>query len=170
MFKIEWGKLDPDDDYLISSDGQVKSMKRGKERLLKLINRNGYLYFGYCKDGKKTKLDVHRCVAKVFHGDRSSEGLYALHKDGNRLNNKKENIYWGTPKQNMKDKIRHGTIFRPQGEKCGSAKLKEADIYGIRELRSTGVTQQEIADFFGVSRRLISYILSGKRWAHLANA
>ena len=166
-----WGKLDPDDDYLISSDGQVKSTWGGKEKLLKLVTGSkGYLCFSYHKDGKQKILEVHRCVAKVFLGDRSAEGLHALHEDGNKLNNKKENLYWGTHEQNMKDKIRHGTVFRPQGEKCGSAKLKEADIYGIRELRSTGVTQQEIADFFGVSRRLISYILSGKRWAHLANA
>ena len=163
-----WGKLDPEDDYLISSDGQVKSTKFGKERLLKLgTTSNGYLCFVYCKDGKKTTLKVHRCVAEVFLGDRSAEGLYVLHKDGNKLNNKKENLYWGTQQQNMNDRTRHGTVFRPQGEKQGNSKLKEADIYKIRELRLTGMTHQKIADFFGVNQSLISYILSGKLWAHL---
>ena len=168
MFKIEWGKLDPDDDYLISSDGQVKSTWFGKERLLKLSDRgNGYLCFKYYKDGKRTTLYVHACVAKVFLGDRSAEGLYALHKDGDPLNNKKENLYWGTHEQNMKDKIRHGTVFRAQGETNGKAKLKEADIYKIRELRSTGMLQREIAAVYGVADSLICQILSGKKWAHI---
>ena len=163
-----WGKLDPDDDYLISSDGQVKSTWSGKERLLKLCDRGkGYLCFDYHKDGKRTTLYVHSCVAKVFLGDRSAEGLLALHEDGNSLNNKKENLYWGTHQQNMKDMIRHGTI--PKGEKNGSAKLKEADIHGIRELGSTGMSQRKIAAVYGVHNSQISYILSGKYWAHLAN-
>ena len=162
----EWEKLDPDDDYLISSDGQVKSTWYGKEKLLKLINRgNGYLCFAYCKDGKRTTLSVHNCVAKVFLGDRSAEGLHVLHEDGNRLNNKKENLYWGTHEQNMKDMIRHGTAAK--GEKNAKSKLKDADIYKIRELRSTGMLQTEIAAFFGVSQRLISLILLGKQWAHI---
>ena len=164
-----WGKLNPEDDYLISSDGQVKSTKWGKERLLKLSTRSdGYLCFGYCKDGKQTTLEVHRCVAKVFLGDRSAEGLYALHKDGDPLNNKKENLYWDTQKQNREDMIRHGTVLK--GEKHRNSKLKEADIYKIRELRSTGMTQQKIAEFFGVSISLICQILSGKIWTHLADA
>ena len=165
---VVWGKLDPEDNYWISIDGQVKSTWSGKERLLKLsTGSNGYLNFGYYKDGKKTTLEVHRCVAKVFLGDRSSEGLYALHKDGNSLNNNVENLYWGTHEQNMMDMIRHGTVARLQGEKHGRSKLKEADIYKIRELRLTGMSQQKIAAIFDVNRSLISDILLGKRWAHI---
>ena len=163
-----WGKLDPTDDYLISSDGQVKSMKWGKERLLKLsTGSKGYLYFGYCKDGKKTMLEVHRCVAKVFLGDRSAEGLQVRHYDGNKLNNNRENLVWGTSQEDANDRIRHGTVPRLKGETNGNSKLTEADIYGIRELRSTGMTLQKIADFFGVTHSLISFILSGKLWAHI---
>ena len=128
----------------------------------------GYLGFGYWKDGKKTTLNVHSCVAKVFLGDRSEEGLQALHEDGNSLNNKKENLYWGTHDQNMKDMIRHGTSTK--GEKHPSAKLKEADIYKIRELGSTGMSLREIAAVFGVHKSRISEILSGKSWAHVSDA
>ena len=154
-----WGKLDPTDDYLISSDGQVMSTKWGKERLLKLSTRKkGYLCFGYCKDGKPTTLDVHSCVAKVFLGDRSAEGLQVRHYDGNKLNNNRENLIWGTAQEDANDKIRHGT---------SGIKLKETDIYKIRELRSTGMLHREIATIFGVHQSLIGYILSGKSWAHL---
>lgn len=161
-----WGKLDPEDDYLISSDGRVKSTKSGKKRLLKLHpNKKGYLTFGYCKDGKLTILLVHRCVAKVFHGDRSSEGLQVRHYDGNKLNNNRENLIWGTAQEDANDKIRHGTSGK--GETNGNAKLKEADIYKIRVLRSAGMTLRHIAALFGVSNSQISVILRGKKWAHV---
>ena len=162
-----WGKLNPEDDYLISSDGQVKSTKWGKERLLKLSTRSdGYLCFGYCKDGKQTTLEVHRCVAKVFLGDRSAEGLIVLHGEKGALDNSLENLYWGTYSDNNGiDKVRDGTTVK--GEKNGRAKLKEEDIYKIRELRSKGMTLQKIADLFGVTNVLISAILRGKRWAHI---
>lgn len=146
---------------MISSDGQVKSTKFGKERLLKLADSsNGYLNFGYYKDGKRTTLFVHRCVAIVFLGDRSAEGLYVLHKDGNQLNNNVDNLYWGSPQENMKDKIKHGTDAK--GEKHGNSKLTEADIYKIREHRSRGMTHRDIANIFGVSTALIGYILRGE--------
>ena len=162
-----WGKLDPEDNYLISSDGQVKSLKWGKERLLKLSTANtGYLCFSYHKDGKKTTLNVHSCVAKVFLGDRSAEGLIVLHGKKGQSDNSLENISWGTQKQNCGvDKVRDGTSNR--GERCGTSKLKEADIHKIRELRSTGMTYRKIADIFGVHNTLIGSILRGKTWVHL---
>ena len=142
------------------------STKWGKERLLKLATgSNGYLSFSYRKDGKTTRLEVHRCVAKVFHGDRSSEGLQVRHYDGNKLNNSRENLIWGTAQEDANDKIRHGTSGK--GETNVKAKLKEEDIYKIRELRSAGTTLQKIADIFGVHNTQIARILSGKSWAHL---
>ena len=99
-------------------------------------------------------LEVHRCVAKVFLGDRSSDGLYALHQDGNKLNNKKENLYWGTPVQNQADREKHGTSNR--GNKNPSAVLTALNIPAIRNYYSTGMRMQEIADMFGVGRTAIA--------------
>ena len=162
-----WGKLDPEGDYLISIDGLVMSTRFGKERLIKPAdNGRGYLNFSYCKDGKKTTLNVHSCVAKVFLGDRSAEGLIVLHGKKGQSDNSLENISWGTQKQNCGvDKVRDGTSNR--GERCGTSKLKEADIHKIRELRSTGMTYRKIADIFGVHNTLIGSILRGKTWVHL---
>ena len=161
-----WGKLDPADDYLISIDGQVRSTWFGKEKPIKPVpNGDGYLHFGYCKNGKRTNKLVHRCVAIVFLGDRSAEGLYALHKDGNRLNNKKENLYWGTPAQNQADREKHGTSNR--GEKNPSSKLKAVDIPAIRVCYSIGMTMQEIAFKFGVGRTTIANIINRRKWAHV---
>ena len=162
-----WGKLDPEDNYLISIDGQVRSTWSGKEKLLKLATGSKvYLNFSYHKDGKQTTLKVHRCVAKVFLGDRSAEGLIVLHGEKGALDNSLENLYWGTYSDNNGiDKVRDGTTG--QGEKNGRAKLKEADIHKIRDMKSNGILQKEIAALYGVSKAQISNIVRGKRWAHL---
>lgn len=55
-----------------------------------------------------------------------------------------------------------------RGEKNGQSKLTEEDVVSIKILLREGKhSQQEIADMFGVSRRLIRFIRSGDRWAHV---
>ena len=162
-----WGKLDPDDNYLISIDGQVLSSWSGKDKPIQLLDDGcGRFHFAYCKDGKKTLLKIHRCVAIVFLGDRSSEGLQVLHGKKGRSDNSLENISWGTQSKNHGlDRIRDGTSNR--GERCGTSKLTEADIHKIRDMKSNGILQKEIAALYGVSKAQISNIVRGKRWAHL---
>ena len=161
-----WGKIDPEGNYLISIDGQVMSTKFGKEKPIKAApNGDGYLHFVYCKNGKRTNKLVHHCVAIVFLSDRSSEGLQVLHDRKGKSDNSLENLYWGTHKQNMgPDRVRDGTSNR--GEKNSSSKLTEADIHKIRELRSNGMLQQEIANLFGVGRTTIANIINRRKWAH----
>ena len=53
--------------YQISSLGRVKSLKFGKERILKPIKNNkGYFVLNLLKDGKPKNMKVHRLVAQAF--------------------------------------------------------------------------------------------------------
>jgi predicted XRE-type DNA-binding protein len=50
-----------------------------------------------------------------------------------------------------------------KGEKNGAAKLKDSEAAEIkRRYADGGVTQQQLADEYGVSRPLVSYIISGR--------
>lgn len=53
------------------------------------------------------------------------------------------------------------------GERSHFAKLTEADVRGIHELRADGLTHQAIADGVGVGRTAITRILNGTRWPHI---
>jgi len=161
-----WGKLDPEDHYLCSIDGDVISTCGGETKLLKLSNDGaGYLRFGYCKDGIEIGMRVHRFVAMIFLWDTFVQGLQACHYDGKKLNNKLENLRWDTRKGNGADAIRHGTIAK--GELSGRSKLTEEQVLQIPGLRAEGLTQQAIGDLFGVSNTLICEIMRGKGWQHL---
>ena len=53
--------------YQVSNWGRVKSLKFGKERILKPEkNRNGYLVVNLYKNGKRKHFKIHRLVAEAF--------------------------------------------------------------------------------------------------------
>ena len=49
---------------------------------------------------------VHLLVLRTFHGERPPN-CEARHKNGNRLDNRKDNLCWGTKKQNGRDRVKH---------------------------------------------------------------
>ena len=87
--------------YMVSNWGRVKSIKFGKERILKPVtNSSGYLLVHLCKDGKVKSFTVHRLVAEAF-----IPNPYNLpqvnHRDENKLNNNVDNIEWCTNEYNI---------------------------------------------------------------------
>lgn len=80
--------------YQISNKGRVKSLKYGKERILKpQDNGRGYMIIGLFKNGILKHIKVHRLVAITFISN--PENLSEVnHKDENKKNNCVENLEW----------------------------------------------------------------------------
>jgi hypothetical protein len=57
-------------------------------------------YYGITSS-KHGNLKVHRLVCEAFHGVPNSPNLFVLHIDENALNNKADNLKWGTQKENL---------------------------------------------------------------------
>jgi hypothetical protein len=120
------------------------------------------------------RYNIHRLVLEAFVGHRP-DGMECRHLDGHASNSKLSNICWGTPSENAKDKIRHGTsvmCLRPdlyprlQGEDHPKSKLTNADVFAIKQsLRHE--TQTVIARRYSVSKMTISFIARGLTWKHL---
>lgn len=85
--------------YQVSNFGRVKSLKFGKEQILK-VKKDRYLRIGLCKDGKQKFYMVHRLVALAF-----IPNPYNLpeinHIDEDKTNNKVENLEWCDRKYNI---------------------------------------------------------------------
>ena len=60
-------------------------------------------------EGARRYRTVHRLVCEAFHGPPPEGKPLACHKDGDTLNNRADNLYWGSPEDNMQDALRHGT-------------------------------------------------------------
>lgn len=84
--------------YSINTKGEVFSYKWGrKKKLIQTIARSGYFYISlYDKNNKRKGLLVHRLVAKAFI-ENTFNYREVNHIDGNKLNNKVENLEWVSP-------------------------------------------------------------------------
>ena len=108
-------------------------------------------------------MSAHELVLTAFVGPRP-EGMYGCHRDDCPDNNAVENLYWGTPKQNSADKIRHGN--QPMGETIPWSKLTEDDVRRIREMAGS-ISQDKMAIMFGVQQSHISRIVNRREWRHV---
>jgi hypothetical protein len=109
---------------------------------------------------------VHRLVVEVFIGE-IEEGMVVNHVDGNKLNNNADNLEICTPKENVHHAMRTGLMKPVVGEDAGGALLKESEVVKIYQLIKDGLTNQQIADMFGINFRTVSLIRPGTRWKHL---
>jgi len=105
-------------DYDVSDQGEVRSHKRGRTRLLKAaLNPQGYLVVYLYLDAVLYRRPVHSLVALTFHGPRP-ECWQTRHLDGNPLNNSAENLAYGTRSENVQDCLRHGTHYQASKTHC----------------------------------------------------
>jgi hypothetical protein len=89
-----WKTIEDYPDYMISNMGRVKSLKYGKERIIKqLKNKDGYWRVILCKEGKTKQYYIHRLVAMNFIPNPNNLPIIN-HKDENPSNNCVSNVEW----------------------------------------------------------------------------
>ena len=154
-------------DYEVSDMGKVRSWKNvdfiNPDPLILKEHRekNGYSRVVLRKDSKNHTTLVGHIVLLAFRGLRPM-GFQMSHLDGNRANNKLDNLIWESRVDNERRKIKHGTkLF---GEKHPSHKLNARQVVRIKKLLQIGISEPKIANKFHVSRGCISHISIGDNW------
>jgi hypothetical protein len=151
-------------NYDCSDDGLIRRKDTGRI-LAPAKTGSGYLFFCPSHHGKITRASVHRVVAATFIGP-CPKGLEVNHKNGNRLDNRAQNLEYVTRSENM----RHAHTFSTRkhtslrGNKVRNAKLSETKVRAIRKLLLAGKTQTELANEFGVVKQVIWSIAHNKWW------
>ena len=164
---IEWRAIPGFDGYEVSNDGQVKSLKFKKERIMRIgIWGKGYLSISLRVNGKYQRAYVHRLVASAFIGP-SSMGVN--HIDGDRRNNLVHNLEYCTQGDNVRharDVLGRQIGGRSPGERNGNAKITDEQSVEIRELIDHGLPNREIALQLRVSHQTVSKIRHARAWTH----
>ena len=160
-----------DGKYLICSDGCVITERRKGTNggyLSQRPNSSGYMRVDLRKGKEKHSVFVHRLVADAFV--QKKDGCNCVnHIDGNKKNNKSDNLEWCTHSQNMKHAIATGLSHVPG--LCGANhprhKLTEKEVKEILCLFATGASKRYLAKHYEVSREQISNIVARKHWKNI---
>lgn len=157
-------------DYSVSDQGRIASRKYGKLRMLKpCANSYGYMVVSISSGISRT-LSVHALVAAEFLPPKPSPAHELNHRDGDKANNRADNLEWVTHGENVQhrfDVLGHRAL---RGEAQAMSKLTEEQVLEIRGRRLAGEFLKTIAADYGISRRTVGDIARGRRWAWLTRS
>jgi predicted XRE-type DNA-binding protein len=171
-------------NYGRDRDEQLKSQRRQEDSELESIEKrkqhinlsetcmiwdgaeanSGY---GQVKTGKYRGTTAHRASLIEFTGiDPIDRNIHACHACSNKKCVNPKHLYWGTHKENQRDKVNDGASQR--GSDRWNAKLTEENVLQICFLLdNTDKSQTEIASMFGIDRKSVSHIDRGIIWGWL---
>lgn len=164
--------------YQASTHGRIRSLDREgktcygatrklKGRLLRMTGgKRGYLRIppNICE----TQF-VHRLVAMTFIPNPGRLPVIN-HIDGNKQNNRVENLEWCTQLENMQHAFRTGLaagMDLKKGEDSIAAKLTESQVIEIKRRIKEGERLIDISIDYPVSKSAIAEIKAGRSWGHV---
>ena len=151
--------------FMATVDGEIIG-KRGKP-LKGYIDRCGYREVLLSENGKTKSYLVHRLILATFKPVSDTESYDVNHKNGNKLDNRLENLEWCTRSENIKHAYSTGLERKRCGEEHHAHKLTEGDVRYIKRVyikRDKLFGAVALSRRFEVDRTTIHDIIRGKTW------
>lgn len=177
---VEYRPYPRNPDYLVGSDGTVWTQfvgrtleKTGTWRQVNVTEWRAGVYPCVFIRGLRA-ISIGQIVLETFVGPKPFPTDQCLHfPDRNPQNNAVDNLRWGTCKENHSDRDKHGTTAR--GERHGSAKLTDADVYEILKAYAevkAGTRPQygwmmPFVKKHGITKRILTLIKNRELWTHV---
>ena len=151
-------------------DTMIKSVKWEWRKLKQYTRYDWYMRVNICEWSKIHQWFVHRLVASAFLWLDISKGREqcALHNNDIRNDNRVENIYIGTYKDNAIDRAVRWRGNSPIWSNNTASILKEEQVINIKILlKEWNMLQRQICNLYWISRNTIYCISSWKTWKHI---
>lgn len=170
-----WMVVEDYPDYMVSNLGRVKSMKRGRELILKgrlrkklSIRHLPYVRVVLYRDNMANGKLIHRLVANAFipNPDKLPQ---VNHLDGDVSNNYVSNLEWATPSSNVIYSL--NTFGRKErlGESNNKSKFTKEQVQEVRRLYPEIKSQRKLAKMYNVCQTAIKQIVNNQTWKHILN-
>jgi hypothetical protein len=118
-----------EESYEVSANGDIKNKKKNK--IMKpSIDSRGYYQVHFSQKGKAKKISVHRLVAIAFVLNPLNKNQ-VNHIDGNKQNNKAENLEWCTISENIKHAWSMGLCKMTQKNRDTASKLHSKPVLDL---------------------------------------
>lgn len=189
---MEWRTIKEAPFYMVSNEGHIKSCARevktfnGKAICFRKIPEKyplaekdirGYKnvsiiqYDEEMQPIKRYMRQVHRLVLENFNPIENMNDFQVNHINGNKGDNRLENLEWMTPQENTKEANNRGLghQINQDGEQNSMHKLTEEQVIDIiKETKKLNRrSDQKIADDYGVTRKTISNIRRNITWTYI---
>lgn len=156
MYREYFGYKVYDGGKVIGKRGQIMSPS---------YNGRGYLILGIMVGSKRVTKAVHRIVAECFV-ENPNNYLEVNHKDGDKLNNCKDNLEWVSRSENLKHAYKQ-ELRSAKGENNSRCLTSEQTVKEICTLLQQGFSSSQIRDK-GYKYNLVRSIKRKQTWKHIS--
>ena len=149
--------------YQISNLGRVKSLPKyhkKNESIMKYTLRSGYRTLVLRKNSKRKSKQIHRLVAEAFIPKNGEDKVCVNHKNGNKLDNRVENLEWVSYSENLKhsydvlNRPVNRTTIKYRNVICTFPNDEVVEVKSIDEAsRLTGVSSTQIRRLHGNGKK-----------------
>lgn len=158
-----WNPYPHAPDYLVSKSGNIKSSKTGK--VLKPQKYKNYrLKVFLSVNGKKVPKYIHRMVAETYIPNPLSLPE-VNHIDGNRYNNRLDNLAWISEDDNKTHATEEGLHGNPCGRKAKTLKGRVIVLAPCGKRVYTLYGKQQIEQT-GFNYNAVNRVVNGKQKTH----
>lgn len=168
-----WKTIASFPDYEASPDGIIRSKERvrnfGKQKrvvrsqeIQPFDHSAGYSCVKLSRDRKKINQYVHRLIALTFIPNPESL-LEVNHKDGDRKNNRADNLEWVS----RKDNLDHARYILKRGAGSDNDRRKrfvQVNAEIARKIRQSDKTSRELSEMYGCSAVCVRRIRNNVTW------
>lgn len=154
------------ENYLVDTDGEIYNAKTLKKKA-QFVDKNGYKTVDIYVNNKCTRYRVHRFVAIAFI-DNPYNKPCVNHKDGNKQNNKVDNLEWVTYSENTIHAFENNLMSAKRGQDSNLATLTDEEVHKICQALQDGLRNKEIRKLYGVSKDALEFIRYRKTWVHIS--
>lgn len=175
MSKETWKIIPKCPNYAASTKGRIKRLTKScgtqagliLKQALRKRKVGGYKSVMLCHHNRKTYF-VHRLVAITFLGPRP-ENNQVNHLNGNKSDNRLQNLEWTTQSLNMRHARDNGFLSLHRGEEHWNAKLTNKAICVIWNAPKSKDFRLKLSKQFSISRATINDIKSQRTWKHFTD-
>lgn len=165
--------------YQASTEGRIRSVDRMMEKrcdktpfllrgkVLKPIdNGNGYKAVNLMREGdyRYRRYYIHRLVLETFVPEHDKHQTDVNHLDGDKSNNRLNNLEWCTRSENNYHAYNIG--LHVSGESHPQAKYSAELISAIKSRHANGERVCDLSREYGIPHQYVSGILNGKKRTH----